>query len=361
MTDNIENSQSAPNRMMKLQTLTPLVQEINCLDLKKISDVCIKQIPKLVDARLASLYLLEDQSDMLQLLGHNHPFLINNIVSLNQNPPSPMVTAARTKKLLQIDDIDKFDKPIIRQAQRQFSQNYQTKSCLVAPLICQGRVVGVLNLADRIGQDSFSEEDIAVVELFRQLVGASIGNIKLFEKIQYQARTDGLTGLVNHRTFYDILEREQNRAQRYGGQVSIIMADIDNLKPINDNYGHRAGDYAIRYVSRKITECIREIDIAARYGGDEFSVILPNTSLADALVVSQRMVKEISQSPINWENNYLNVSVSIGVGQYDASSCPQDIARSADEALYCAKQAGKNTVKVYDPSLKNAEQACSNP
>lgn len=342
---------------IKFELITPLAQEINCLDLKKISEICVKQLPEILNARLASMYILEDHSDMLHLINHNHPFLINNIVSLNQIPAPPMVTAARTRKLLQVNDIDAFDKPAIKKNQRQFAKNYQTRNCVIAPLICQGRVVGVLNLADKIGSDHFNTEDIAVLELFRQLIGASIGNIKLFEKTQYQAKTDGLTGLANHKTFYDLLEKEQRRAQRYGGKISIIMADIDNLKPINDIHGHRAGDIAIKHVSRKITDCIREIDVAARYGGDEFAVILPNTSLADSIVVANRMLKEIADSVIKWNGEILKTSVSIGVGQYDSSFCAEDITKSVDSALYCAKQAGKNTVKVMNEETEPAQTA----
>ena len=99
-----------------------------------------------------------------------------------------------------------------------------------------------------------------------------------------------MTGLANHRTFYEVLERELWRSKRYGEQISLIMVDIDNLKQINDQYGHRAGDKVIKEISRRIQESIRQIDTAARYGGDEFAIILPNTSLTDAAVVAERMV-----------------------------------------------------------------------
>lgn len=335
-----------------VEQLTPLARQINCLDIERIMDVCMKHIPTLVGARLASLYILDETNNMLHLQKHNHPFLINNIVSLNQNPPSLMVMAVRSKEIILVGDIDTHKKPIIKKSQRAFSGNYKTNSCAIAPLICQDRVVGVLNLADKIDGDRFDSEDIALIELFSQLVGASIGNIKLFEKIQHQATTDGLTGLANHKTFYEILEKELWRSRRYGGQISLIMIDVDNLKKINDSYGHRAGDKVIREISRKIKDCIRQIDTAARYGGDEFAVILPNTSLADAIIVAERMVEAVAHSPAIWKKDQIPLSISVGLGQYDADANPEDITSGSDRALYKAKQAGKNTVRIFEPSQK---------
>ena len=196
---NIDNK--ADGNIPIIEQLTPLARLINYLDLGRITDVCIKHIPNLVGARLASLYILDETSNILHLQKHNHSFLINKIVSLNQNPPSLMVMAVRSKELILVGDIDTHKKPIIRKSQRAFSGNYKTKNCAIAPLICQDRVVGVLNLADKAGGHRFDSEDIALIGLFSQFVGASIGNIKLFEKIQHQATTDGLTGLANHKTF----------------------------------------------------------------------------------------------------------------------------------------------------------------
>ncbi len=333
----------------RLDVITPLAKKINCLDVKRIADICVDEIPSLIGAKLASLYILDESSDILHLEKNNHPFLINNIVSLNQNPPSPMVAAVRSKELLIIDDVEQHDSPYIKHSQREFSKNYKTHCCVIAPLVCHGRVVGVLNMSEKADGKVFNEEDIAIVELFRQLVGASIGNICLFEKSQRQAKTDGLTGMLNHRTFYETLEGELRRAQRYGGKLSIIMADIDNLKPINDNYGHRAGDLAIKQIARRIGACIRQIDVAARYGGDEFSIILPNTSLTDAAMVAERMVKMVKETPMIWEQSKVSLSVSVGVAQFDGENCAGDVAKTTDQALYVAKQSGKGRVHVFNP------------
>jgi len=333
-----------------LEQATPLARQINCLDIERIADVCVNKIPNLVGSRFASLYVLDETNNILHLVKHSHPFLINRIVSLNQNPPSPMVMAVRSKQLILVGDIDTHDRPVIRKSQRAFAQNYRTSNCAIVPLICHDRVVGVLNLADKADNVFFSCEDIALIELFSQLVGASIGNIKLFEKMQRQATTDGLTGLVNHKTFYETLEKEMWRSRRYGGKVSLIMVDIDNLKRINDTYGHRAGDKVVIEVSKRIKQCVRQIDTAARYGGDEFTVILPNTPLDDAVIVSQRMVNMVAKSPVVWQKDQIPLSISVGVGQYDSDTHPEDITSRSDQALYEAKQAGKNTVRVFQPS-----------
>jgi diguanylate cyclase (GGDEF)-like protein len=349
-----ENDGGRPARSISLlEQVTPLAQQINCLDIGRIGEICVKSIPDLVGVRFASLYILDETNNILHLLKHNHPFLINKIVSLNQNPPSPMVMAVKTRDLILVGNIDTHKTPVIKRSQRAFAQNYKTNNCAIVPLICQHRVVGVLNLADKNDGNAFGREDIALIELFGQLIGASIGNIKLFEKIQRQATTDGLTSLVNHKTFYETLEKELWRSRRYGGHISLIMIDIDNLKEINDVYGHRAGDKVIKDVSGRIRECIRQIDTAARYGGDEFAVILPSTSLDEALVVAERMVDVVAHSPTTWRKEHIPLSISAGLGQYDADTNPEDITGRSDKALYMAKQAGKNTVRVFEPFKKH--------
>lgn len=346
---NDDNPSERPPGTSLLEQVTPLAREINCLDIERIADVCIGRIPSVVGSRFASLYTLDETNSILHLIRHNHPFPINKIVSLNQKPPSPMVMAVKSRGLILTGNIDLHTKPVIRRSQRNYARNYSTRNCAIVPLICHERVVGVLNLADKADVDDFNGEDIALIELFGQLVGASIGNIRLFERMQRQATTDGLTGLMNHKTFYESLERELWRSRRHGGTVSLIMADVDNLKNINDVHGHRAGDRAIVEISHRIKECIRQTDLAARYGGDEFAIILPSTGLDAARVVCERIVDAVGRSPLLWQHEQVPLSISVGVGEYGAEVNPEDITSRSDQALYVAKHSGKNTVRVFEP------------
>jgi diguanylate cyclase (GGDEF)-like protein len=126
------------------------------------------------------------------------------------------------------------------------------------------------------------------------------------------------------------------------------MMDLDSLKKINDTYGHRGGDAVLMHVAQKIQACIREIDVAARYGGDEFAIILPNTSLSDAMHVAERIAELIAENPVQIDGHELKVSVSIGLGQFRPDQTIENFMNETDGAMFEAKAAGKNRVHVCE-------------
>ena len=165
---------------------------------------------------------------------------------------------------------------------------------------------------------------------------------------------DGLTGLYNHREFQKRLEEEVNRAYRYGSTLSLLMMDIDNFKKFNDTFGHQAGDTVLKTIGTIILQEIRRSDFAARYGGEEISIILPETSSAETFAFSDRLREIIHNLPITiLKKEVVCVSVSIGIASFPEDAANRrDLIDAADKALYFAKDKGRNKTIVYSESLR---------
>jgi diguanylate cyclase (GGDEF)-like protein len=333
----------------KIDQIGQLSRQINCLDLEKIATVCIIEIPKLISSRYASLYTYDQEKKLLRLLQHNHPYQISRLINLDEHNDSPMGVAIRQKGLLLIENFADMDQKATGAIHRQFSRNYHSDSCIIAPLLSGDKVLGILNLADKVEKDSFDRRrDLPPIQLLCEIIGSAMSNIELYEQVQKRAQTDSMTNLLNHRAFYDSLDKEVSRTRRYNTILSLIMMDLDCLKEVNDNYGHRAGDAVLIHVAQSICQCVRETDVAARYGGDEFAIILPNTSLADAMNVAERLVKVVAQSPVSIDGHELYASISVGLGQYQHGQSIEEFMTQTDGALFEAKESGKNRVKISD-------------
>ena len=213
----------------------------------------------------------------------------------------------------------------------------------------------------RIGADDFLAKPFAEAEILARC--AAMLRIKhlqerLWEmqrKLEEQSITDALTGLKNRRLFDERLVEEFRRAQRYSDPVSLIMIDLDHFKSVNDRFGHPAGDLVLREAAGLVRASIRDPDICARYGGEEFAVILPKTHMSGALVVAERLWRELGQKVYRHEPGdggkpvEVQVTASIGIAFYPSKDItqPDQLLKFADEALYNAKRAGRNTICLY--------------
>jgi diguanylate cyclase (GGDEF)-like protein len=180
----------------------------------------------------------------------------------------------------------------------------------------------------------------------------SIENADLHETVQRQALTDELTGLSNLRHFDDQLTGEIERSRRFNQPVGLVMLDIDDFKIVNDTYGHQQGDIVLSKVARVLRELSRDIDEAARYGGEEMAVILPQTDLDGAELAAERMRQAIEQLSIERidGDDPLHVTASFGVASLPENAKDKEaLIAEADAALYRAKRGGKNAVRRSDP------------
>ncbi|HEY6529640.1 MAG TPA: diguanylate cyclase [Cellvibrionaceae bacterium] len=163
------------------------------------------------------------------------------------------------------------------------------------------------------------------------------------------SRTDGLTGLLNRKTWEEILQHEFKRFSRYGHTCSLLMFDIDHFKRVNDTYGHPAGDEVIRQTAAVIRNCIRDIDVAGRYGGEEFAIILTNTDAQGALILAERLRTQVEANTVYYEDHVIHFTISIGVAEvHSRMSEPTLWIDSADRGLYRAKRAGRNQCYIYE-------------
>jgi len=168
------------------------------------------------------------------------------------------------------------------------------------------------------------------------------------EMLRSLSETDELTGLNNRRAFTKLVNREAKKAARYGRPYSIIMVDTDNLKSINDNHGHSAGDKLLKMVSDAIDDTLRDSDIIARVGGDEFIIMLTDTDSARASDAAERIKKTIDNAATVVDGKTITATASIGIASYpDDSNDLNEIMNFADKSLYQSKKSGKNTVTIY--------------
>lgn len=223
-------------------------------------------------------------------------------------------------------------------------------SIIGLPLITGEQVVGVMNLArPRVG--GFSQAEIALLRLLADQAAIAIANARLHEAISQQAYTDILTGLPNRRALDERLEEEVKRASRSGHPLSVVMMDLDGFKYINDNFGHAVGDEVLRQAFGNLKQHVRAIDFLARYGGDEITLVLPDTTLEQARVVVSKLQRRLRATVVplpDGSNAVLNLTGGIAVMPNHARTAP-DLLRAADEALYRAKRHQRGTFLAAKP------------
>ena len=218
------------------------------------------------------------------------------------------------------------------------------RSALVVPLVIEDRVIGVLSVQSRKHR-AYDGHQLAVLATIAQQAAVAIENARHYE----MATVDSLTGLFLRDYFFRRLAEEYRRVGRYGGNLAMLMIDVDGFKAINDLYGHLAGDHYLQAVGGAIGERLRGADLACRYGGDEFCLLLPETDLEGARAIAERLRHSISRMAVEVDGQLLRTTVSIGLATFrdhDSGSL-RALIRKSDQALYQAKHRGRDRVVPY--------------
>jgi diguanylate cyclase (GGDEF)-like protein len=226
-------------------------------------------------------------------------------------------------------------------------ENRELLSLISIPLYLNGTPFAAIAMTSGRGND-YSQDDMNSLVILGEQISITIERALYFKKQEDQALKDGLTGLFNHRTFQDRLKLELQRFHRYKRPFSLAIIDIDHFKKFNDTYGHQTGDVVLRTVAECVRTTIRSTDVAFRYGGEEFCVLLPETDVDQATIFAVRLAAQIRNKQVQTQSGALSVTVSMGVAQSsEDSNSPNILVDAADKSLYHAKNSGRNRVCIY--------------
>lgn len=225
---------------------------------------------------------------------------------------------------------------------------YKTTSFISFPISIGDKRLAVLNFTDRADGTAYSERDLEILNTIAPQIAVAIDRSKLklrAGELEKRSITDSLTGLMNRGYIEERLVEEMNRASRYRFPMSLLMIDVDHFKSYNDNYGHPAGDVALRLVAGVLKRTLRAADVAARYGGEEFAVLLPQTPVEQATWIAERIRQRVERT----EFPKRQVTISVGVAGFSSEfEDPKDWVTAADMALYEAKEHGRNRIIRYE-------------
>jgi diguanylate cyclase (GGDEF)-like protein/putative nucleotidyltransferase with HDIG domain len=315
----------------------------NVLDLDELAEAMLQSITRAVRASQASLLLHREDdfsSHYAKRLVEGEP-----VMPVKLSEDSPIVNwLKREEGPLLRDLID---------VAPEFKALWEVeRNALVAldievlcPIKSKGSLIGILALSKKQSGGIYSGDDMSLLMTLATEAAVAIENAQLYNQAKQRAHTDELTGLYNHRYFHERLDEEITRCTRFGEIFSLMFLDLDLFKAYNDIYGHLEGDEVLRDVGKYIQTSMRGIDMAFRYGGDEFTVVLPQASLDDARRIAERVRKKIE---VEMDSRGAPLSCSIGVASWPTDGVMrEEIVRSADAALYQAKQSGRDRVCLY--------------
>jgi diguanylate cyclase (GGDEF)-like protein len=219
-------------------------------------------------------------------------------------------------------------------------------TAVAVPVRSGGHPFGVLAFYGRAGDRPYDASDVEELAVLVRQAETSIENSFLYDEAVRLSITDGMTGLWNRRHFDLRLESELSRAVRFSEPFAVVFAELDQMKAVNDGYGHQAGDTVLIELARRLTEATREVDLVARWGGDEFTLLLPNTGIAGAIRLAEKIRHAVASEPFRVEGAELDITVSVGVAAYpEHGSSGKDLVAAADAAMYRAKAGGRNRVE----------------
>lgn len=317
------------------------------LELKKVLKVIVARAQQLIRCDAWVLLLVDEPSGELyieMLRSKNEKALKSHRIKPGQGAAG---WVARHSKPLLVPDLSK---------ETRFSGGIDgqigapSRSLLCVPIVNKKKMVGVIEMVNKLGDGSFDSRDLDLLVKLVAQAAIAIERAYLYQKMADLAVTDDLTKLFNFRYLDQTLDIELRRGQRYGANVSLIFLDMDYFKLVNDRYGHLMGSRVLIEVAQILIQNLRDVDIIARYGGDEFVVVLPETSLDVTYRIAQRLKQSLREHTfLEAEGHPIKLTASYGIASYpDHARNKKDLIRLADQAMYRAKYSGRDQICIAE-------------
>ncbi|MBN1409869.1 MAG: sensor domain-containing diguanylate cyclase [Spirochaetales bacterium] len=308
-----------------------ITEMIGSFDRDKILKQVLINTVRLLAIDRARLYLVDNQKN--RITGKFAYDILNHITSIEDKSFSLEACDVDTDNILQAE------------LEKIFSRkSFFYGLVRIIPLKIKEKNIGFFVVDNFISSQPLKNPDLHFLNIMLKQASVAIENAQLYSEIENLAIHDTLTGLYNARFFFEKLQGELKKAARYKSIFSVLMMDIDHFKSFNDNYGHQTGDRILKAIGKIIKSIIRETDVAARYGGDEFIVLLVNAGTSETETTAERIRKCVEKNHVTVKNRNLNITVSVGGITYNGQKTnTKDILEQVDKCLYQAKNSGRNT------------------
>jgi diguanylate cyclase (GGDEF)-like protein len=307
------------------------------LDLDRLLQTAVRSIAKGLHVERVAVDILSDDQSRLEIAAEYRtddlPVTVGAKLPVRRR--SAIAEVIFDRRAMASDDLA--SDPLMHDYRDWISER-RLRSGAFLPLIVEGRVIGMLSVNATSEPRIFSAEELSVFETVANQIAIGIRNARLYGRAKDRANEDSLTGLSNHRYLQERLDHEIARAERAGHPLAIVLLDLNNFKNFNDNFGHQAGDEVLRFVANAVTSCLRTTDVAGRYGGDEFLVILPQADEGGARLLLSRLRRKVEQRN---DSGFppIPIEMSAGIAIYPREGDNKaDLVAAADRAMYADKK-----------------------
>jgi diguanylate cyclase (GGDEF)-like protein len=319
------------------------------LDIGEVMHLILAKVSELLKPRNWSVLLKDTLTGELVFraaVGPGSEMLVN--LRVRQGEGIAGWVAEHNQPLL-VDDVSKDPRFATRFDE---ASRFHTQSILAVPLAIKGSVLGVIELVNGQGDGPFTAEDLRILSTVAEFSAIAIENAQNFQKVQELTVLDDHTGLYNSRHLRRTIEQEVVRATRFGHPVSVVFFDLDRFKEVNDTHGHQVGSQLLREIGQLLRKTLRSTDVPVRYGGDEFVMLLPETSKDQAIECARRLRDEIKGTAFLSREPFgpVRVGASFGVATFpDDAKSPDELITRADQAMYRVKAERRGQVASAEP------------